>query len=292
MNRIYPWLIFGVISLFLVLSCDKSPDSPEYEKEITVFGYLWGSRPLNLDHAILIAYTQPIDQYYDLEKAAISNAEVTLMEVGSGKVFSLSDSPEKPGFYFNDSVLIRPKETYTLRVQVEGKSVTASTTVPPMLHLTTELRSDTVNAIFPKNISKQKPIFMQCESLEQIVLVDMYCNEEYQNAEYINPFFDQKYPNNREEYDGGRDGEPRHIMGMARLKEMVSDDFPGQYVIDWYSSMIVFYGSNTLQVLAIDDNYHKFIYTEHPERNGGIQGGIGVLGSVCGESFELMILKP
>jgi len=53
--------------------------------------------------------------------------------------------------------------------------------------------------------------------------------------------------------------------------------------------MIVFRRSNTMQVLAIDDNYHNFLYTEHPEFNGGINGGIGVFGSVCGESFELIV---
>jgi len=32
--------------------------------------------------------------------------------------------------------------------------------------------------------------------------------------------------------------------------------------------------------LAIDENYHNFLHKEHPELNGGVNGGIGVFGSV------------
>lgn len=291
MNLIKMWFLFTVIGMLLFMGCAKNPEAPVYEKQITVFGYLWGNRPLNADHPILIAHTRPIDEYYELEKAAIPNAEVTITETSSGTQFTLADTPQKPGFYFNDSLIIQPKHTYRLEVNVAGEIVSAATTVPPMLHLTTGLNADSVNRVYPKNISKTYPIFMESESPDQIVLVDMYCNETFENAEYINPFFGQERPGNREEYDGGVDGEPRHIMGMGRLREMTSDDFPGSYVVDWYSSMIVFYGSNTMQVLAIDDNYHNYLYREHPERSGGVEGGIGVFGSLCGEDYELMVLK-
>ena len=138
----------------------------------------------------------------------------------------------------------------------------------------------------------RKPVILNCEDEEQIVYIDMFCNESFENAEYISPFTeDHKFPENREEYDGGVNGEPRHIQAFARLKDLETDNFPGQYVVFWYNSMIVFYGSNTMQILAIDDNYHNYLYTENPEFNGGIQGGIGVFGSVCGEKFELMVME-
>ncbi len=136
------------------------------------------------------------------------------------------------------------------------------------------------------------PVFLDGENPDQIVMVDMYCNESWQNAEYINAFFGEDKPADRQSYDGGADREPRHIRGLARMRELASDNFPGRLVIDWYSSMIVFYGSNTMQILAIDDNYHNFIYREHPELSGGIEGGIGVFGSVCGETYRLQVLKP
>ncbi|MFZ0392181.1 MAG: hypothetical protein WAN36_17090, partial [Calditrichia bacterium] len=237
--------VYILTGLLLLLSCQGDTTSPEFEQTLTVFGYLWGNRPLDAAHAVLIARTRPIFDYYNLEEAAVRNALVVITEESSGRKFKLQDTAGRPGFYFNDSLIIKPKETYRLQVEAAGITITAQTTVPPVLQLTTELRADTVNAFFNKTISRTKPVFMDCEDIDQIILVDMYCNETWENAEYITPFFGQDKPQNREEYDGGRDGEPRHIRGMARLREMVSDNFPGRYVVDWYSSMLVFYGSYT-----------------------------------------------
>lgn len=284
------WLTLTLTSF--LYGCQKNPTTPDYQKEITVFGYLYGNEKLTSEHAILIAYTQPILKYYELNQAAIRGAVVTLREADTGLIYQLKDTPEKPGFYFNDSLLVKPKTTYHLRVEVDGKVVTASTMVPPILKVTTKLRQDTINYVYPKNLSREMPIYLECESIDQIVLVDMYCNESYKNAEYITPFLDHKYPADQEEYDGGKDGEPRHITAFAKLKDFISEEYPGQYVVFWYSSMIVFYGSYTMQVLAIDDNYHKFLYTEHPEYSSGVKGGIGVFGSVCGATFQLVVQKP
>lgn len=285
-------ILFIFIFVIFIIHCEKNPNKPDYQKEITVFGYLWGDENLNADHAILISYTQPITAFYDLNLAGISGANVTITEESSGDIVQLQEALEKPGFYFNDNLNIKPKETYHLRTEIDGKVVTASTTVPPVLTLVTELDRDTVNNVYHKNLSKRKPIFVECEDVEQLIMVDMFCNEEYQNAEIINPFHEShKYPGDREEYDGGINGEPRHIQGIGRIREFISDDYPAQYVVDWYSSMLVFYGSYTMQVVNIDDNFHNFLYKEHPEYEGGIHGGLGVFGSVCGDVFEMDVLK-
>ena len=284
-------LILLIIVFFsFIVGCEKSPNAPEYQKEITVYGYLWGNERLSAEHAIMIAYTQPITEKYEMENAAINAADVTITEAGTERTFNLSDTSEKPGFYFNDSLYIQVNETYNLRVEVDGKVVTTSTTVPSNLKISTEL--DSISEAYRENLSREKPIFLQCESPEQIVLVDMYCNESYKDAEYVNQFMGHTHPNDQEEYDSGNNGEPRHIFAMAKLEEFTSPNYPGQNVVDWYSSMIVFYGSHTMQIIAIDDNYHRFLYTEHPEYSGGINNGLGVFGSVCGKTFHLTVLKP
>jgi hypothetical protein len=289
-NRLLPLILASVL---LICGCDKNPAAPEYEKEISVFGYLWGNEVLTAEHAILVAYTQPILEYYDLEKAGIRNASVTITEAGTGKVYQLQDAANKPGFYYNDSLLVRPKATYQLRIEIDGKVVTASTTVPPDLEMTTILQNNSINYEYQNNLSREKPIYLECELPEQVVLVDMYCNEPYDKAEYINPFYgSHKYPGDEDEYDSGIDGEPRHIKAIGRLKDFISADYPNEYVVFWYSSMIVFYGSYTMKVMAIDDNYQKFNYKEHPELESGVQDGLGVFGSVTGKAFELSILKP
>ena len=63
------------------------------------------------------------------------------------------------------------------------------------------------------------------------------------------------------------------------------------YLIDWYSSMIVFYGSYTMQVLAIDENYTNYLFSEYPVYSGGIEGGLGVFASVTGKKYHLNVMK-
>ena len=287
------FLLLILTSAAIINSCTKNPAAPQYQKEVVVFGYLWGKQRLTAERAILITYTQPVLEYYDLQNAGIHGASVTINDAGTGRTYLLNDSSDRPGFYYNDSLLIQPQNTYQLRVEVDGQVVTASTTVPPDLKMTTVLNRDSINYVYQKDLSRDKPIYLECESLEQIVLVDMYCNEHYKDAEYISPFHsNHKYPSDQNEYDQGKNGEPRHIQGMGKLKDFASAEYPNHYAVFWYSSMIVFYGSHTMKVMAIDDNYHKFIYKEHPEIESGVQGGLGVFGSVCGETFRLQVLKP
>jgi len=72
--------VFLILTLILSvsLSCDKSPTNVGYQKEIVVLGYLWGNKPLDVDHAIMISHTKPIDTKYNLDDALIPNAVVTL----------------------------------------------------------------------------------------------------------------------------------------------------------------------------------------------------------------------
>ena len=81
-------------------------------------------------------------------------------------------------------------------------------------------------------------------------------------------------------------------MGFGKYETFTSTNFPNQQVIDWYSSMLVFYGSYTMQVIAIDKNYQTYISTkEYREFESGIDGGIGIFGSVTGKTFKLNVLK-
>lgn len=292
MKALNKYIVVALLVLTFV-SCSKNSMTPDYEKEVAVFGFLWGNKPMTAERAIMISYTQPIEDVYVLEQAVIKNANVTIREISTGNLFVLKDL-DKPGFYFNDSLLPKPQTEYLLKIEVDNKVVTARTAVPPILNLQTDLKKDKIDSVFHEGLSTEKPIFIDCEDGEQILIVDVYCNETWENAEYINPFWGQKKPNDAGEY-GGQDGnsEPRHIVASAKFKDLFSLNFPSQYVIDWYVSMIGFFGSYTMQIMAIDGNYYNFINkNEYPELQSGVQGGIGVFGSMCGETYQLYILKP
>jgi len=280
------------LALLLVTGCSKNPTAPAYQKELSVFGYLWGGKPLSADRALLLTWTRPITDYYSLNEAALTHASVVMTEKETGRQVVLHNTDAAPAYYYNDSLLVQPDHTYTLTIRVEERTVTAETRVPAAIRLNTTLSGDAANRVQPTNLGFEQPVFVECDKPEQILLVDMYCNEPFDNAEYINPFSDNnKNPRNQEEYDGGRNAEPRHIRAFMKYQDIAAPLYGGRHVIYWYGSMLVFWGSNTLQVLAVDDNFHRYLYMEHPELNGGVSGGIGLFGSVCGEQYHLQVVK-
>lgn len=293
MNRL-SCTLFGLIASFLLLTgCDESPAKPEFSPEISIFGFLWGGESLSADHAILITYTQPADAYYDVNTAAVRDAQVLLTDIRTGTALTLSSDEDNPAYYYNPEILIEPGETYELSVITEKITITAKTTIPPQVTFETELSTETVNNAYHENLGYEKPVYIECPVEDQLIIVDMYCNETWQNAEYIYPFSDaRKNPQSREEYDGGEHAEPRHIYAIVPYNLLASPDFGDRHTIFWYASMIVFYGSNTMQILAMDDNYHHYLTDEHPELSGGVVNGIGCFGSVCGQTYELNIMKP
>ena len=287
--------IIGLLTFLIlfILGCSKNPAKPEYEKKVAVYGFLWANEPLDQEHAVLVTYSQPLDALYSLRDAGIRDALVTLTEENSGASFDLADENSKPGFYYNESVMIKTNTTYTLTIRVDGQTVTAQTTVPAELHQLTQLDSVGLNAVYRENLGFYKPVIIETENENQLIMVDMYCNESWQNAEYVNAFGngDHNKPEERDEYDQGINAEPRHIFALVPYKDLTAPEFEGFHVVYWYSSMIVFYGSYTLTISAIDNNYHNYLTAEHPPQSGGIEGGIGVFGSVCGQKYELEVLK-
>jgi len=286
------FLLSSLLFSFLTAGCDKNPSQPDFQKEISIYGYLRAERPLSEDRAFLITATRPVTEYYDINKAGIADAAVTVLEETSGETWELTCRPENPGRYFNDSLIAMPGRTYRLTVQAEGRIVTASTRVPPRLAVTTELSPDSINTGRQKDLGQPKPIFLEYGHPEQIILVDIFCNETWEMAEYIHPFHGRhSKPSGPEEYEGGPNQEPRHIYAMAPFKDLAAPQFENRNTVYWYSAMLVFYGKHTLQVLAVDDNTQRYLTSEHPEYSGGIEGGIGVFGSVSGEDFTLNVIR-
>ncbi|MCK5147590.1 DUF4249 family protein [bacterium] len=285
-------VIMAMLVLQLITGCNKNPSTVDYVREISVFGYLHCDSSMTEQRAIYISETRPIDKFYDPADAAISGATVKITDLDGGEVWALYEIAATPGRYNNAQFIARAGGRYRLDIDTDGENVYAETSVPAALTLTSTLRRDTVNVESYAGISRRNPVFLEGEDVDEIMLVDVFCNEEWQNAEYINPFMeDDKYPQSSEQYDGGGNAEPRHIQGMARLHELQSDDYPGQYVVDWFSSMIIFYGSYTIMIAAIDQNYHDYLISNNPERNGGIVGGIGVFGSMVGARYELEVVR-
>lgn len=283
-----PWRRFAggllaLLGLTVLIGCAGDTTSPETRREITVFGYLFVGEAVTADHAIRVAEVRPIADYYDASEAVVSNVLVTLQRRGAAPD---TLTMVRPGYYANPGLVIEAATTYDLGIQIPGRPpISAATTTPAAFAARREprvlpgtMRVDAIPDSFP--------IVVACENPEQMFFLDVYCEEDWPNAAYINPVGSQDRPADYEEF-GGDHGEPRHITAYFRLKNlpMEGDD----YLLGFYEALMVFYGRYTVTCLAMDDNYYRYLYRDHPEESGGIVGGLGVFGSACRKQYRVEV---
>lgn len=285
--------ILATLAVLLFPGCGGDTTGPQSAGEIAVFGYLYVGEELSGAGPIYVTRTMPIDDTYNGEEAAVSDALVTLRREGGGgpDTLSLID----PGLYANHAIRIEARSTYHLSIEIPGRPpITATTTTPDSF---TVLREPSLEPMIHSAIADSFPIVLTCPNEEQIFLVDVFCREEWQDARYVIRFGNQDGPEDFAEY-GGANGPPRHLFAYFRLKDIEHDDLdgpegpmPAAFRITWYGDMMAFYGEQQVGVFSIDDNYYNYLYRDHPELNGGIVGGIGVFASACRMQYVVNVTE-
>ena len=251
--------------------CSGDTTAPQDAGTIAVFGTLYIGKTID-EPGIRVSRVQPIEAPYDRDEAAVNDALVTIRREGAPAPDTLRLA--RPGEYVGSGFSIAARTTYHLRVVVPGgPEITATTTTPDSFSASGGPPHGPVEY---EALQDLYPILVRCENAKQILLVDAYCNEDWEDARYVNPFGSRNAPEDYDEY-GGDNGPPRHISAYFRLDQIVRDG--DAYVIDFYSAMMAYYGSYDVHVLSIDDNTYNYLYRDHPEENGGIEGGIGLFGS-------------
>ncbi len=253
--------------------CGEGPETPKYVRELAVFGYLYVGEAVSESNPIYLSRTQPIDQVYDFGRAAVTGALVTLTAAG-GEPETLRALPTN-GFYGDENIVIQEGTLYTLFIRTrEGEEAWASTTTPTRLELVSG--PPQLGTLDPAEIPERYPILFHCPDPDQILLLDTFCQENWEDARYINPIGPNEKVEDYDEY-GGAAGPPRHlqIWFQARVLERAGP----AWRIGWYGDMMVFWGGYQIYLMSIDDNYYNYLYRDRPETHGGIYGGIGVFGS-------------
>lgn len=271
----------------LISACGDDSTKPDFQEEIALFGYLYVGEAVSDVNAIRLERTRPVDQYYDASQAAISNAIVTLRADSATVEDTLGMTT--PGNYANPGVVIRESTTYHLKAVIDGRTVTATTTTPLLFEAVREPRVITEGDMIQSTIADSFPIVIACPRPEQIFLVDIYCLEDWQTARQVHQFGGgDSTPDSYDEY-GGDNGEPRHIQAYFRLREIEESD--QGYLVGFYGDMMWFFGRYTVGVFSLDENYYNYLYRDHPELNGGVTGGIGVLGSACRKQYLVKVVE-
>jgi hypothetical protein len=283
----------GAITLGPILAglsgCSGDTTGPKTKEKIAVYGNLYVGESVGGEAGVLVTRVKPILQHYDINEAGVTDAVVTLRREGSTRIDTLSrESGDWPGYYKNRGVRIEARATYHLQVEVPGQNViTATTTTPDTLVFYSEPRvspGTMRHAVIPDSF----PIVIGCRNPDQILLVDVYCEEDWSTARYLEPFGGQKTPNDYQEY-GGDDGQPRHIFGYMRYQDL--EKRGSVSLVNFYDAMMVFWGRYTVTVASIDENAYNYLYRDHPEENGGIVGGIGLFGSAHRRAYEVEIVE-
>jgi hypothetical protein len=281
-SRILAGLALG-LTLTALAGCAGDTTAPPTRREISVFGYLYVGEAITEENALRISEVRPIDDYYDPAEAAISGAVVTLQKHGG--------APDtlpmvRPGYYANPEVVIDSQTSYDLRVLIPGRAPISATTATPTAFVTHREPRVLPGSMRIGDIPDSFTIALSCENPEQMLLLDVYCQENWQDARYIDPPGSHDHPDDYDEY-GKNNGEPRHNFGYFRFKNLEKEG--DDRLVNFYDAMMVFYGRYTVTLLAMDDNYYRYLYLDHPEENGGIVGGIGVFGSACRTQYQVRV---
>ncbi|MFH1279440.1 MAG: DUF4249 family protein [Candidatus Eisenbacteria bacterium] len=284
---LWPAALLAALLLPFLAGCGSGDTTgPGLEREIVVFGYLYVNETVSDDLAIFLSRTMPVDEYYSLDDAVVTDALVTLWKEGAESPDTLA--MVRPGYYANPAVAIEPVTTYHLRVEAGGEDpINATTTTPWPFEVFSEPRV-LPDSMAHSAIADSFPIYLDCEFDDQVFLVDAYCLEDWEDAKYVEAIGPEEGPVDYDEY-GGDNGQPRHIAPYFRVKGLEREN--GHYRLGWYGDLFVFYGDYDIQVLSVDENYYNYLYRDHPELNGGVEGGIGVFGSACRKAWRVRAVE-
>ena len=136
--------VFYLSFLLCFLACEEfnDPDSPYIEKYV-VFGSISGNMAM-VDDTIYVSRSASLDEKIDAGQLWISNANVTI--AGNGFEYQAFPLPGYPGRYqTGPAVIFEPGMNYKLTVLINGKTLTAETTIPKSLKIDadTELKDYT-----------------------------------------------------------------------------------------------------------------------------------------------------
>lgn len=270
-----------LVTCLASLGCGSSATRPRYDDEAVLFGYLYVGEAITAENALRVSRTRPVQDYYDPTDATVNDAVVLLRAEGATLVDTLRWVA--PGRYANPAVVVAESTTYQLTVTFAGRTVSATTRTPRAFSVLQEPLI--VPATMPHAaISETYPVVLNGADPTQIILVDTYCLEPFQNARYVNPIGSRDTPADFDEY-GGTNGAPRHSQFIFRLEDL--PEVSGGYRIGFYGDMMQFYGEHALGLFAIDANYYNYLYRDNPERTSGVTGGVGVFGSASRRTYRV-----
>ncbi|MBW7887787.1 MAG: hypothetical protein H3C35_05405 [Bacteroidetes bacterium] len=266
-------ILFPLFAAIIVLlnSCDEVPTAFQYQKIAVVEGTLVAGESID---TLRLNWTGEVDKFYNRASLAIPNA-VVLIKNSDGSIFdSLIYDSSNPGRYYsvNPSKKAEPKKSYSLYIKTpfpDERIITGSTTVPDTFSIiySSVKNNDTLHYDLnaPPNIFLWSPssnfgtYLPTVESLDSgAALIPKFYYSDTAKSDFIKP-----------DKIAFRIGLPREQTNT---------------LMPWI--FLSYYGKNSFDVYAVDDNLMNFINQaviaqsdELKDITYALSGGIGYFGA-------------
>ncbi len=142
-NKLFPQILtmkklFSILTLvFMATGCDYSVILPESPPQIVVEGWIEeGGSPVVMV-TTTVPVTESVSDISDLDKYVVNWAKVTIYENNQEIVLTgLKNNDYFPPYIYTSSFIKgKAGNTYKLKVEYSGRTLTASTTIPPHKNL-------------------------------------------------------------------------------------------------------------------------------------------------------------
>jgi hypothetical protein len=126
-------VIFSLIALFSSCTEDVDLSVVSGEKKIVIEGSIENGKPAK----VIITHSSPVSQAIDINAILVTNAKVYVFDgtTTDTLTFGIDSSASFPLLYSGSSVIGIPNQTYHLTVVADGKTYTATTTIPQPIAL-------------------------------------------------------------------------------------------------------------------------------------------------------------
>jgi len=293
-----------LLILFSLAFCLFSGCNPykqdSYQKYYVVESYLVANYQLP---RVRLSTTEQIQQKYDFQNAAVSNAQVEIRKLNpdSSVAQTYPYQQTKPGIYNATAQdTVQPKQLYQLHVTTpDNHLITATTYVPG--NFKTVNRSE-LKASY--TYQGQDQIQIKTTTSSYITNRQSYyiftVNAVQPDSNRLTPFYRDLVINQN------NDIQNYYINSSGIINEDNYDRNPDGTIslnVPWLA--IAFYGHNVVIANAIDDNMYDFLRTQSVQTGGSnlspgeiqnirynVNGGIGIFGSMASDTNSVLITRP
>ena len=273
-----------LIVLFLTAcAAERQPGdlfgSVEEGNELVVDGILLVDQPLP---ELFVRRTLPPGQFYSRDAAGVLDAQVRVFQ--GDQIFEYTSDPATPGRYLppSEPPQVEPLTEYRLEVEVEGKTIRASTTTPERVQVRQAVLLDEDTEEIMRTLKSFAEVGdevytapeNQLTHLEGIIELHLEkAGEAYQAALFT---LEEDAQLLYEDFPEIFDEDPDALRANQSPPFAASDG-----IVRWPWFAVVYTGRSLIKVYAVDHNWFEYARSSPDQQEN--QGGFGGL---AGENFE------